>query len=47
MDKNNDKFYQKVAFLSIRKWLILGFKAEKQLRNKKPHRGMGTRLPSS
>ena len=34
MDKNNeknDKFYRKVAFLIIRKWLILGLKAEKQL----------------
>ena len=35
MDKNNDKCYRKVAFLMyIRKWLILGLKAEKQLRNK-------------
>ena len=34
--KNNEtdnKFYRKVAFLCIGKWLILGLKAEKQLRN--------------
>ena len=33
-NETNDKFYRKVAFLMyIRKWLILGLKAEKQLRN--------------
>ena len=37
MDKDNDtndKFYGKVAFLSINKWLILGLKAEKHVKKK-------------
>ena len=36
MDKNNeknDKFYQKVAFPMYTERVILGLKAEKQLRN--------------
>ena len=36
VDKNNetsDKFYRKEHILCIRQWLILGLKAEKQLRN--------------
>ena len=32
-NETNDKFYRKVAFLCLQKWLILGLKAEKQLRN--------------
>ena len=33
-NETNDKFYLKVAFLMYTKLLILGLKAEKQLRNK-------------
>ena len=33
-NETNEKLYRKVAFLiCLRKWLILGLKAEKQLRN--------------
>ena len=33
-NETSDKFYWKEHFLCIRKWLILGLKAEKQLRNR-------------
>ena len=33
--------------LCIRKWLILGLKAEKASSKQKSHRGQGTGLPSS
>ena len=43
----NDKFYRKVAFLMYTEMFNFRSQSGKAASKSKPHRGLGTRLPSS
>ena len=47
MLKGNDKFYRKVAFLMYTEMVNFRPQSRKAASKQKPHRGLGTRLPSS
>ena len=46
-NEKNDQFYQKVAFLMYPEWVNFRPQRWKEASKLKPHRGLGTRLPST